>query len=207
MAFASGPERNDDPLLFFFQVVLIKILNNGWIEKSSRLNRIFHSAIRTNEHLSLLRQISIINLQAFNNTLNVVTMLYKNSRNIAVATCKLAKRVLQRENDLVLVHGHYAAYHLLSSLVTIHKIPGNDSAGIRSKLYVLSDYGNSHCSFLSLGFSNVVIKGATMQLKISRGSLFLRSHAGFWGPLDLNEYLVRKQDARDLIIPPYFFAF
>ena len=50
MPFAGGTEAHDNPGVTRGKIRLIGIDNDGWIEKCSRLNRIFHREIRTDQH-------------------------------------------------------------------------------------------------------------------------------------------------------------
>ncbi|MNE66812.1 hypothetical protein D3C80_1623850 [compost metagenome] len=77
MSFSCGTERNNDPFLPFFEIRLIKIFYNGRIKKSCRFYGIFHGAVGTYQHFSLLREAIVVDLHSFYYSLNVFTMSIK----------------------------------------------------------------------------------------------------------------------------------
>src|SRR5688572_1716287 len=95
MAFANGPETDEQTLLAFLEMALVRIDDDRWVEERSRFYRIFMRKIRTYQVFLVIAELVIIVARFDDVRLDLLAMFRQLFGDVAVAL----RKVLQQRQD------------------------------------------------------------------------------------------------------------
>ena len=145
MAFARGPEADNDPFLTVRQVPLVGIFNNGRVEECSRFDGVLLGEIGAYDDFLVNRQCVRIDVEFVEGMFYIIEIILKNPGDIPMAPGEVSQRLI--ESCLALLIGHAENFQNdIPNPVIISRIEkvGNDSFGIGEKARGFSVYGYGH---------------------------------------------------------------